>query len=92
LNRDVDAGGGQVVAHAASRAVASEAHLRRLVERFDSIRIRSITYSQVDQYLLSLLAKGLTIASANRQLALLRSAFNFRKRKGRLSGKRERRR
>jgi integrase len=59
-----------------------KAYLKRLVEHFGNARIRSITYNQIDQYRLSLLAEGLTIASVNRHLALLRSVFNFCKREG----------
>src|SRR5215475_13577668 len=56
-----------------------KAYLKRLVEHFGNARIRSITYSQINQYRLSLLAGGLKIASANRILALLRSVFVFAK-------------
>ena len=59
-----------------------KAYLKRLVEHFGCARIRSITYSQVDEYRLSLLAEKLTIASTNRILALLRAVFNFCKREG----------
>lgn len=57
-----------------------KAYLQRLVEHFGAARIRSITYSQVDEFRLSLLAQKLSIASTNRILALLRSVFNFAKR------------
>jgi len=62
-----------------------KAYLKRLVEHFGAARIRSITYSRVDQYRLSLLAEKLTIASTNRILALLRSMFTFAKREGWIS-------
>jgi hypothetical protein len=62
-----------------------KAYLKRLVEHFGAARIRSITRGQVDQYRLSLLAETLTIASANRILALLRSVFTFAKREGWIS-------
>jgi integrase len=62
-----------------------KAYLQRLVEHFGGARIRSITYNQVDEYRLSLLAEKLAIASANRILALLRSVFNFAKREGWIS-------
>jgi integrase len=60
-------------------------YLKRLVEHFGNARIRSITYSQVDQYRLKRLSEGLTIASVNRELSLLRSVFNFGKREGIIS-------
>jgi integrase len=56
-----------------------KAYLKRLVEHFGAARIRAITYNDIDQFRLSLLAGGLKIASANRILALLRSVFNFAK-------------
>ncbi|SRR6266498_1641632 len=59
-----------------------KAYLKRLVEHFGSARIRSITYSQIDAYRLKRLSEGLSIAATNRQLALLRSVFNFAKREG----------
>jgi integrase len=62
-----------------------KAYLKRLVEHFGAARIRSITHGQVDQYRLSILAEKLTIASANRILALLRSVFMFAKREGWIS-------
>ena len=55
-------------------------YLRRMVEHFGGAKIRSITYSQVDEYRLRLLAGKLSIASTNRILALLRSVFVFAKR------------
>src|SRR5262249_25915763 len=57
-----------------------KAYLKRLVEHFGVARIRSITYNQIDEYRLSLLAEKLSIASTNRIPALLRSVFNFAKR------------
>lgn len=59
-----------------------KAYIKRLAEQFGNTRIRSITYSQVDEYRLSLLAEGLSITSVNRILALLRAVFNFSKREG----------
>jgi integrase len=56
--------------------------LRQLVEHFGNARIRSITHSQVDEYRLKRLSEKLKISSANRELALLRSVFNFAKREG----------
>jgi integrase len=58
---------------------APKIYLKRLVEHFGAARIRSITYSAVDAYRLKRLAEGLSIASVNRELALLRSIFNFAK-------------
>jgi len=43
-----------------------KSYLKRLVKHSGAARIRSITYSQVDEYRLSLLAKGLAVAGANR--------------------------
>lgn len=60
-------------------------YLKRVVEHFGNARIRSITYNQIDQYRLSLLAEKLTIASVNRVLSLLRSVFIFAKREGLIS-------
>lgn len=54
-------------------------YLKRLVEHFGAARIHSITYSAVDAYRLQRLQTGLSIASVNRELALLRSIFNFAK-------------
>jgi len=54
-------------------------YLQRLVEHFGPARIRSITYSQVDEFRYSLLAQKLSIAPTNRILALLGSVFNFAK-------------
>jgi hypothetical protein len=53
--------------------------LKRLLNHFGNARVRSITHSQVDAYRLNRLDDGLTIASINRELALLRSIFNFAK-------------
>ena len=58
---------------------APKIYLKRLVEHFGAARIRSITYSAVDAYRLKRLSEGLTIASVNRELSLLRSIFNFAK-------------
>lgn len=60
-------------------------YLKRLVDHFGNARIRSITYSQVDEYMLKRLKEGVKIASVNRELALLRSVFNFAKRDGLIS-------
>src|SRR5262245_38882222 len=51
--------------------------LRLLVEHFGAARTRAITHSQIDEYRLKRLDTGLKIASVNRELALLRSVFNF---------------
>jgi integrase len=59
--------------------------LRQLVAHFGNARIRSITHSQVDDYRLKRLSEKLKISSANRELALLRSIFNFGKREGFIS-------
>lgn len=59
---------------------APKIYLARLVEHFGAARIRSITYSAVDAYRLKRLQAGLSIASTNRELSLLRSIFNFAKR------------
>lgn len=60
----------------------SKAYLKRLVDHFGNARIRSITYSQVDEYRLKRLKEDVKIASVNRELALLRAVFNFAKRDG----------
>jgi len=59
--------------------------LRLLIEHFGNARIRSITHSQVDEYRLKRLSEKLKISSANRELALLSSVFNFAKREGLIS-------
>jgi len=65
------------------RSVKSpKTYLKRLLEHFGAAKIRTITHSQVDEYRLKRLSDGMTIASANRELALLRSIFNFAKREG----------
>lgn len=65
------------------RSVKSpKTYMKRLVEHFGKARIRSITHSQVDEYRLKRLDSGLTIASVNRELALLRSIFIFAKQDG----------
>src|SRR5262249_34960933 len=51
--------------------------LKRLLEHFGKAKLQSITHSQVDSYRLKRLDEGLTIASVNRELALLRSIFNY---------------
>lgn len=61
-----------------------KSYLKRLIEHFGNALIRSITYGQVDQYRLNLLAEGFSITSVNRILALLQSVFNFAKREGAL--------
>jgi|SoiMethySBSTD1v2_1073268.scaffolds.fasta_scaffold227640_2 integrase len=58
---------------------APKIYLKRLVEHFGAARIHSLTYSAVDAYRLQRLQTGLSIASVNRELALLRSIFNFAK-------------
>jgi len=58
---------------------APKIYFKRLVEHFGAARIHSITYSAVDSYRLKRLSEGLSIASVNRELALLRSIFNFAK-------------
>jgi integrase len=59
--------------------------LRLLIEHFGNARVRNITYGQVDEYRLKRLSEKLKIASVNRELALLRSVFNFGKREGFIS-------
>jgi integrase len=59
--------------------------LRLLVAHFGAAKIRAITYSHVDEYRLKRLSEKLKIASVNRELALLRSVFNFAKREGWIS-------
>jgi len=62
------------------RSVKSpKTYLKRLLNHFGNARVRSITHSQADAYRLKRLDDGLTIASVNRELALLRSIFNFAK-------------
>jgi integrase len=59
--------------------------LRLLVEHFGAARIRSITHGAVDEYRLKRLSEKLKISSVNRELALMRSVFNFAKREGFIS-------
>jgi integrase len=53
--------------------------IKRLIKHFGAARICSITHSQIDEYRLKRLSEKLKIASVNRELALLRSIFNFAK-------------
>jgi integrase len=54
----------------------------RLIKEFGKAKLRSITYASVDAYRLKRLDEGLTIASVNRELELLRAILNFAKREG----------
>jgi integrase len=56
--------------------------LTTLTKRFGNAQIGSITYNAVDKYRLDRLDDDLSIATVNRELALLRSVFNFAKREG----------
>jgi integrase len=56
--------------------------IQLLIDHFGKCRLHSITHSQIDQYRLKRLSEGLSIASTNRELELLRSVLNFAKREG----------
>jgi integrase len=54
----------------------------QLSSHFGNVKIRSITYSMVDQYRLKRLNEGLSIASVNRELSILRAILNYARREG----------
>jgi integrase len=56
--------------------------IRLLTDHFGNARLRNITHSQIDAYRLQRLQAGLSIASTNRELELLRSVLNYAKREG----------
>jgi len=56
--------------------------IRLLADHFGNARLRFITHSQIDAYRLQRLKAGLSIASTNRELELLRSVLNYAKREG----------
>jgi integrase len=56
--------------------------IQLLVEHFGNAKLRFITYSAVDGYRLKRLNEGLSIASVNRELELLRAILNYAKREG----------
>jgi len=56
--------------------------LKRLVAHFGKRRIRSITHSEIESYKLKILREGKAIATANRELEVLRACMNFAKREG----------
>jgi integrase len=56
--------------------------IERLIKRFGKAKIKSITHAQIDAYRLDKLEEGLSIASVNRELELLRAVLNYAKREG----------
>lgn len=53
-----------------------------LIARFGKAKLKSLTHSQIDSYRLDRLEEGLSIASVNRELELLRAILNYAKREG----------
>jgi integrase len=56
--------------------------IQLLIDHFGNARLRFITHSAIDAYRLQRLQAGLSIASTNRELELLRSVLNYAKREG----------
>jgi integrase len=62
--------------------VAPKIYIQRLISHFGNVKLSNITHHQIDLYRLQRLDSGLTIASVNRELELLRAVLNYAKREG----------